>query len=344
MTRLWETPLYEYVRAWERNDLLQTLEVTTSKHYRLRTERFLKWCLKNKIDPLTLTMKDVDKYVTHLRSTAGSSAIKTYLVSIQRFYHYLQWFKEVIDYNPITDYCEIYKHHLRRRVPKQHHPKADLSDTRKLAFEAFDPKIRIASALLLECGLRPSELLGIDIEHINLTDESKVITVTFARNNHKPIEQAVEIYPYSIYILHAKGNVPRQVILIGPIRQMLKEFLAWRTTQPVVDSSLLFNLHGHRLNEGGLRKRFCDACEALNIRSGVSKGYQKRGHRIGEKAIYPRQLRPLFRSEMSMRGMNEKIIDLQMGHKGEGTGRQVYDQRTYEERLTEHNRVGCLLV
>ena len=47
---------------------------------------------------------------------------------------------------------------------------------------------------------------------------------------------------------------------------------------------------------------------------------------------------------MNRRRMNEAIIRAQLGHVGMTTMERVYIQPSYEERLEEHQRVGCLLV
>ena len=158
--------------------------------------------------------------MTYLKDVCNDSAVTRArkVASIRGFFKYLHVKARIIDDNPAK---ELESPNLGKRLPKfltleQSTTLLDGIKNAPLTGRQHDNRIRDYAiiTLFLNCGMRLAELVGIDINHIKF-DEALLTVV-------------------------GKGNKERTVYLNKAALTAVKEYLAVRPTDGVVDKNALF--------------------------------------------------------------------------------------------------------
>lgn len=118
-----------------------------------------------------ITLEDIHSYIAHMATSLNSKPTTRArkVSSIKVFFTYLSRKAKLIENNPAQD-LETPK--LGKRIPKY----LSLDDSRKLLEASKDEKNRnnkrdfAITTLFLNCGIRLSELVGININHINFSE------------------------------------------------------------------------------------------------------------------------------------------------------------------------------
>lgn len=150
------------------------------KSYKLTDEKDIKLIKINDMDITTLkriTLEDIHRYISYmameLKSSPATRARK--ISSIRVFFKYLTSKAKILDFNPVQD-LETPK--LGKRMPKY----LSLEESKKLLDVAQDESDRnnvrdyTIITLFLNCGMRLSELVGINITDIDFS-ESKMTVI-----------------------------------------------------------------------------------------------------------------------------------------------------------------------
>ena len=150
------------------------------KSYKLTDEKDIKLIKINDMDITTLkriTLEDIHRYISYmameLKSSPATRARK--ISSIRVFFKYLTSKAKILDFNPAQD-LETPK--LGKRMPKY----LSLEESKKLLDVAQDESDRnnvrdhTIITLFLNCGMRLSELVGINITDIDFS-ESKMTVI-----------------------------------------------------------------------------------------------------------------------------------------------------------------------
>lgn len=211
----------------------------TIKEYRYDLVNFLKYMKLQSLNNKKLTVDDIEtitdidstflnridindlyQYMTYLKDVCNDSAVTRArkVASIRGFFKYLHVKARIIDDNPAK---ELESPKLGKRLPKfltleQSTTLLDGIKNAPLTGRQHDNRIRDYAiiTLFLNCGMRLAELVGIDINHIKF-DEALLTVV-------------------------GKGNKERTVYLNKAALTAVKEYLAVRPTDGVVDKNALF--------------------------------------------------------------------------------------------------------
>lgn len=211
----------------------------TIREYKYDLVNFLKYMKLMSLNNKKLTMDDVDtisdidstflnkidindiyEYMSYLKDTCNDSATTRArkVASIKGFFKYLHVKARIIDDNPAK---ELESPRLGKRLPKfltldQSTALLDGVMNMPLSGKKHDNRIRDYAiiTLFLNCGMRLSELVGIDISHIKF-DES-ILTVI------------------------GKGNKERTVYLNKAAQSAINEYLKVRPDDGVIDKNALF--------------------------------------------------------------------------------------------------------
>lgn len=177
----------------------QGIAPTTAKTYLSGARSFLKHC-HGKVDPLHVMR--VELYLTHLFLRGKSSAaIKSTLYQIRSFSRFLAIKGLKID--PSIDRLEpIQAWQSSQDVPAPHQIAKILTQPSAETFEGL--RDRCLMALLYDCGLRLTEALELDLDHIDL----KRRALTIRRRKTGRVHQV----PLLSSTLHAlKEFLPRRI-------------------------------------------------------------------------------------------------------------------------------------
>ncbi len=168
-----------------------------------------------------VTLQDLYEYFAYLNLGRGNSATARArkISSIRSFYSYLETKAKLITENPAKD-LELPK--IGKTLPKY----LDLDSSIWLLNHIDSKRDYAIVTILLNCGLRLSELIGIDIKHIR----GNVLTVK------------------------GKGNKERIIYLNDACETAIRALLAERAKTPVKDADALFlNKNGDRIGSRGVQ-------------------------------------------------------------------------------------------
>jgi integrase/recombinase XerD len=151
----------------------------TRAAYRRDLADYFGWCAEHEVAALDAGRSTVDAYARHLaerpdgRGQPSSPAtVARRLATLSGYYRYAVS-EDVIDRNPVA--------HVRRPKLGQDSPTLglDRDEVRRLlaAAAAHSPRAHALVALLLHTGLRISEALGADVEHLGQVHAHRVLTV-----------------------------------------------------------------------------------------------------------------------------------------------------------------------
>lgn len=159
----------------------------TRDAYRRQINVYLSWCTSHDLDPLTVGLPEITMYGVHLASITSPATGKPYkpnsranmLAIVSSWYTYLVR-AGALKANPARDA-------KRPRYDRRHSPTSSLDREQATAVRATSttnaPRTLTAECaaliigLLLDLGIRVSEVCGIDLDDIGQRDGKRVLTV-----------------------------------------------------------------------------------------------------------------------------------------------------------------------
>ena len=271
----------------------------TIKSYLCAVKKFLKTKISSNEEEMSneylenLTVKDLNSYVN-----PENGRLDIWLQSINEFKastvnarlaaisHLIEWVGH-----------HVPEHIIRPRKGKQI-PKIlsnnELKSVRTAAFNSENPLAHLIVTLLLETGIRVSELCGLNIHDVDFKDKS-------AR------------------VVGGKGNKDRMVLYTEQTAEVLNCWLTLRNKIILVDEdALLVNSKGKRITPRGIQKLMDRIAEDANI---------------SKKRLSPHVLRHNFATGLLERGADIVSIQRLLGHANIQTTRvylEINDQTLRE--------------
>lgn len=179
------------------------------------------------LDFLSNEREGIEKLKTHDETNSGLSAVSRArkLAAIRSFYNYLTKTVHLVEHNPAE---ALDNPKLKKSLPHFLHEEEceRLLDAVKGPFETRDYCILL---LFMSCGLRVSELVG-----INLSDLS---------------EDSIRV--------HGKGNKDRLVFITPEVREAIDDYLAVRDPESIADkdkNALFISRNNCRISIRGVQK------------------------------------------------------------------------------------------
>jgi len=259
--------------------------------------QYLHWLEGKNLSPEAATSGAIEAFMKFLTAQGKSAATVTRSVaSLKSFYTYL-CSVEIVTENPTQAIVPI---KVQRKLPQ-----ILTSKEVELFLEqpdSSDPKgcrDKAMLELLYATGIRVSELIGLNVEHVNLH-------IGFARcvGNHQDRERNIPLYPAAVralkqYMDHIR---PRMVA---------------RTEQ----SALFVNMSGERMSRQGFWK--------------IIKQYQEKAGI--NKAVTPHTLRHSFAAHLLENGADLRSIQEMLGH-ADISSTQIYTQLVNQKIKDVYNK------
>lgn len=249
----------------------QASENTVSSYVR-DIHQYLNWLDSEGIASENATHEDIDHYTKHLLGLGKTvSTVTRSLASLKSFYAFLQG-EGIVDSNPAKG---LSLEKVERKLPQ-----ILTSKEVELFLEQPDPRDakgcrdKAMLELLYATGIRVSELIGLDLEHLNLS-------AGFLRCETRKKERIIPLYPTAVKAL---GDY------IEHVRPQIIE-------QPE-ERALFVNMNGSRMSRQGFWK--------------IIKHYQDMAGI--QKDITPHTLRHSFAAHLLENGADLRSIQEMLGH------------------------------
>ena len=154
----------------------------TTQNTTLRTvRRYCVWSLEHGIDPQHPRREDLLAYLAYIRSRELT------LSSLQRGFSCLSaWFTYLeeaglVDKNPVPAIQKRYLHSYKEEVRQR--KLISVEDAAKMVRATIDTRDRAVLVLLLKTGIRKNELVTLDLNDINLQEQTLKLKPTAKRSN-----------------------------------------------------------------------------------------------------------------------------------------------------------------
>lgn len=206
---------------YDLTNFLKYMKLISSNNRKLKIEDITDISDINSTFLNRIDLNDIYDYMTYLKDVCNDSAVTRArkVASIKGFFKYLHVKAKIIDDNPAK---ELESPKLGKRLPKyltleQSTTLLDQVKNKKLTGRQHDNKERDYAmiTLFLNCGMRLSELVSIDIDHIKFDD--------------------------SLLTVIGKGNKERTIYLNKACVTAIKDYLSVRPfDDAVVDKKALF--------------------------------------------------------------------------------------------------------
>jgi integrase/recombinase XerD len=234
--------------------------------------QYLRWAEGEGFTPYQAEQEDIEHYVKHLSAVGKSVATVTRgLASIKSFYTFLIG-AGAVGVNPAKG---IVPAKVERKLPQILTSKeVDLFLEQPDHSDAKGCRDKAMLELLYATGIRVSELIGLNMEHLNLS-------AGFVRCPGKSKERFIPLYPAAVRALTEYVNRVRP--------QMLER---------VGDNALFVNMSGERMSRQGFWK--------------IIKHYQEKAGI--KKEITPHTLRHSFAAHLLENGADLRSIQEMLGH------------------------------
>lgn len=249
----------------------QASENTVSSYVR-DIHQYLHWLDSEGIASEDATHEDIDHYTKHLLGLGKTvSTVTRSLASLKSFYAFLQG-EGIVDSNPAKG---LSLEKVERKLPQ-----ILTSKEVELFLEQPDPRDakgcrdKAMLELLYATGIRVSELIGLNLEHLNLS-------AGFLRCENRKKERIIPLYPTAVKAL---GDY------IEHVRPQIIE-------QPE-ERALFVNMNGSRMSRQGFWK--------------IIKHYQDMAGI--QKDITPHTLRHSFAAHLLENGADLRSIQEMLGH------------------------------
>lgn len=216
----------DIIRSWGPlvTDWLDAYDASTATKagYSREARLWNAWCESRGLDPLNARRRDIDQYAKDRRAAGDAPrTLARRLSALSSLYSYAAS-SDVVPANPA-------KNVRRPKVNRRHSPSQALTAGQGHALLAAaredSPRSAALVALLLYQGLRISEALAADIEHLGWHKEHRVLTVT------------------------SKGGGSDTIPLALPTRRAVDAAINGRTTGPILATSTnkpMDRRHAHR--------------------------------------------------------------------------------------------------
>jgi integrase/recombinase XerD len=234
--------------------------------------QYLRWAEGEGFTPYQAEQEDIEHYVKHLSAVGKSVATVTRgLASIKSFYTFLIG-AGAVGVNPAKG---IVPAKVERKLPQILTSKeVDLFLEQPDHSDAKGCRDKAMLELLYATGIRVSELIGLNMEHLNLS-------AGFVRCPGKSKERIIPLYPAAVRALTEYVNRVRP--------QMLER---------VGENALFVNMSGERMSRQGFWK--------------IIKHYQEKAGI--KKEITPHTLRHSFAAHLLENGADLRSIQEMLGH------------------------------
>lgn len=234
--------------------------------------QYLRWLASERLTPENAAQSDVDLYAKYLLSRGKTvSTVTRSLASLKSFYSYLQR-EKVVPANPVKGRVSA---KAERKLPQ-----ILTSKEVELFLEQPSPgdikgcRDKAMLELLYATGIRVSELIGLDLDHLNLS-------AGFLRCVNRKKERIIPLYPTAVKAL---GNYLEQV---RP-----------RLIERPEEQALFVNMNGSRMSRQGFWKIIKHYRDMAGI----------------QKEITPHTLRHSFAAHLLENGADLRSIQEMLGH------------------------------
>lgn len=219
-----------------------------------------------------ITSDTISAYIEALQEEGKSSATQTRAIaSLRSFFHYMMA-KGAIDHDPTKGFATI---HTPKKLPQiLTNREVDLLLEQPEKNSHKGSRDRAMLELLYATGMRVSELIALDVNHVN-TEIGFVRIVT-----HKK-ERIVPLYPAAVSALTEYIEQTRKILVVNHF-----------------DTALFLNLSGERMTRQGFWK--------------IIKSYQESAGI--KKEITPHTLRHSFAAHLLQNGADLRSIQEMLGH------------------------------
>ena len=244
----------------------------TQSSYLRDVRQFLQWLGEEGLTAETAAQADVERYTRHLTAEHKSAATVTRsLASLKSFYQFLVergW----VDHNPARGLSPA---RVERKLPQ-----ILTNKEVELFLEQPDPadpkgcRDRAMLELLYATGIRVSELIGLDVDHINLS-------ASFIRCVGRDRERIIPLYTTAVQALSDYVDHVRPQMVERPDER-----------------ALFVNMSGERMSRQGFWK--------------IIKHYQEKAGI--QKDITPHTLRHSFAAHLLENGADLRSIQEMLGH------------------------------
>ena len=263
MTRAYLTE-YEHFLSEEKHASTNTLS-----SYVRDVAKFLSYA-PNKLSKINTDT--VSSYLETLQEEGKSSATQTRAIaSLRSFFHYMMA-RGVIDHDPTKGFSSVPSQKKLPQILSNKEVDLLLEQPDKNSLKGFRDKAMLE--LLYATGMRVSELIALDINHVN-------IEVGFVRIVSNKKERIVPLYPAAITALGEYIERARSIIVSTHL-----------------ESALFLNLSGERMTRQGFWK--------------IIKSYQESAGI--KKEITPHTLRHSFAAHLLQNGADLRSIQEMLGH------------------------------
>lgn len=258
---------YEAYLTTEKKASLNTLS-----SYLRDIGQYLRWQEGEGFTPDQAEQEDIERYVKHLAGKGKSVATVTRgLASLKSFYTFLMA-AGAVSVNPAKGIAPA---KVERKLPRILTSKeVDLFLEQPQPNDAKGCRDKAMLELLYATGIRVSELIGLNVEHLNLT-------AGFIRCVGRNKERVIPLYPAAVRVLSEYVNRVRP--------QMLEHR---------GENALFLNMNGERMSRQGFWK--------------IIKHYQERAGI--QKEITPHTLRHSFAAHLLENGADLRSIQEMLGH------------------------------
>ena len=244
----------------------------TQSSYLRDVRQFLQWVEEIGVTVEGTTQSDVERYIRHLSAQHKSAATVTRsLASLKSFFQFLAD-RGYVASNPARGLAPA---RVERKLPQ-----ILTSQEVELFLEQPDPadpkgcRDKAMVELLYATGIRVSELIGLDVEHLNLS-------AGFVRCTGRDRERVIPLYPAAVRALGDYLEHVRPQMVENP-----------------EEKALFVNMSGERMSRQGFWK--------------IIKHYQEKAGI--QKDITPHTLRHSFAAHLLENGADLRSIQEMLGH------------------------------
>ena len=234
--------------------------------------QYLHWEEGEGFTPDQAKQGDIERYIRHLSGRGKSVATVTRsLASLKSFYTFLLS-EGVVELNPAKGIAPV---KAERKLPQiLTSREVDIFLEQPRPTDAKGCRDKAMLELLYATGIRVSELIGLNVEHLNLS-------AGFVRCVGKNKERIIPLYPAAIRALAEYVNRVRPQMLVQP-----------------GENALFLNMNGERMSRQGFWK--------------IIKHYQDMANI--QKEITPHTLRHSFAAHLLENGADLRSIQEMLGH------------------------------
>jgi integrase/recombinase XerD len=224
-------PEIEKFQKWLRRKSPHT---STSIHYVSDVKLFFAWVDQ---PPDHVTTREVDLYIEHSQQAGHAIAtVNRRLASLRAFYLFLALESDGAPPNPVLPRRHFIRH--GERLPRD----VEDADLQKLFKVMEQPRDRAMFLLMLQCGLRVSEVRNLTLNDLYLQPASSQLPRLWLRG---------------------KGGKHRVVYLASHAHAAL---LQWLEVRPKVEAQAVFvNRFGRQLTVTGIQDRLAHYCRATDL-------------------------------------------------------------------------------